>query len=101
MEAVDRLSLMREQTERQHEVRPGGARAPAQWFQNLGLRAGGLRRDGPDEGFDQLTQWGYRPLRERLALSLADRQINVSPEHVLLTLGANHALANCPLAFQA
>ncbi len=93
VEAVDLLSLMREQTERQHEVRPGDARAPSHWFEDLGLRVDWVRHDRPDRpGVDQLTPWGYRPLRERLAVSLADRQISVTPDQVLLTNGANHAL---------
>jgi len=36
--------------------------------------------------------WGFLPLRERLALTLGERSIKVSPEQVLLTQGANHAL---------
>jgi len=92
VEAVDRLSLMREQTERLYDVRPGDARAPAQWFEDLDLRFRSNRvdRDGP--GVSQLTPWGYRPLRERLVLALSDRQIGVTPDQVLLTGGANHAL---------
>jgi len=94
-EAVDRMSLMREQTERQYDVRPGDARVPSQWFQDLDLsfRSSWVhedRTDGPD--VHRFTQWGYRPLRERLALSLSDRQISVTPDQVLLTNGANHAL---------
>jgi len=92
VEAVDRFSVMREQTERQHQVRPGDARAPSEWFQDLRLRSDWNRDHHTDHPGEQVTQRGYRPLRDRIALSLADRQINVSPEQVLLTNGANHAL---------
>src|SRR5690606_301509 len=36
--------------------------------------------------------WGYKPLRERIALTLAERGIQAGVEQVLLTHGANHAL---------
>ncbi len=38
------------------------------------------------------SSWGYLPLRERICLSMAERSIRCTPDQVLLTHGANHAM---------
>lgn len=59
----------------------------------LGAQFGGVklpRGVGVEYGYG--SSWGYLPLRERICLSLAERSIQCTPEQVLLTQGANHAL---------
>lgn len=96
-EAVDVVSLLREQLEQHYEVRIGDGRPPPSWMEGSELgrqlcaprpRLGG--DDEIDHGYG--SPWGYAPLRERIALLLAERSIHASPSQVLLTQGANHAL---------
>ncbi len=94
-EAVDVVSLLREQLEQHYEVRVGDGRPPASWMEGSELgsqlrraRGGGLPL--VEHGYG--TPWGYLPLRETIARLLGERTIDVSPRQVLLTQGANHAL---------
>lgn len=94
-EALDLVSLLREQTEAHYTVRPGEGRPPSAWMEESELgahfaRAARLGGRGP--AHDYGSTWGYAPLRERIALSLQERSIACAPEQVLLTQGANHAL---------
>ncbi|MCG5242389.1 PLP-dependent aminotransferase family protein [Azospirillum doebereinerae] len=94
-EAVDHVSLLREQLERHYSVRVGDGRPPPSWLERLevGAHARLVRPVGSsdlDHGYG--NPWGYAPLRERIALMLADRSITAPPERILLTQGANHAL---------
>ena len=93
-EAVDVVSLLREQLEQHYEVRVGDGRLPAAWLQ--GADPGRLARlprpadDGAAYGYG--SPWGYMPLRETIARLLQARGIGVDWRQVLLTQGANHAL---------
>lgn len=94
-QAVDVVSLLREQLEQHYAVRVGDGRPPAAWMEGSELgrqlrraRASGLSEI--DHGYG--TPWGYLPLRETIARLLGERSIGVSPRQVLLTQGANHAL---------
>jgi DNA-binding transcriptional MocR family regulator len=94
-EALDLVSLLREQLDQRYEVRPGDGRPPSSWMEGseLGAQFGGVklpRGVGIEYGYG--SSWGYLPLRERICLSLAERSIRCLPEQVLLTQGANHAL---------
>ncbi len=94
-EALDLVSLLREQLDQRYEVRPGDGRPPPSWMEGseLGAQFGGVklpRGVGVEYGYG--SSWGYLPLRERICLSLAERSIRCAPEQVLLTQGANHAL---------
>jgi DNA-binding transcriptional MocR family regulator len=92
-EALDLVSLLREQFDQHYEVRPGDGRPPPSWMENSELSAhfGGRKRRG--EAFDGYgSPWGYLPLREHIAVTLGHRAVRVAPEQILLTLGANHAL---------
>lgn len=93
-EAVDHVSLLREQLERQYSVRVGDGRPPPSWMEKLD--SGGSSRlprpAGGDLDHGYGTPWGYAPLRERIAVALAERAIKAAPEQILLTQGANHAL---------
>lgn len=93
--AVDLASLLREQLDQHYEVRPGDGRPPASWMEGSELRRhfAGFKSLGAESiNYGYGSSWGNVPLRERLCLTLADRSINVAPEGVLMTHGANHAL---------
>jgi DNA-binding transcriptional MocR family regulator len=94
-EALDLVSLLREQLDQHYEVRPGDGRPPPSWMEGSELgaqfRTIKLSHDGGLE-FGYGSSWGFLPLRERISLSLAERSIQCRPEQILLTHGANHAL---------
>ena len=94
-EALDLVSLLREQLDQHYEVRPGDGRPPASWMEGSELSAQFSamklpRGVGVEHGYG--SSWGYLPLRERLCLFLGERSIACKPNQVLLTHGANHAL---------
>lgn len=94
-QAIDVVSLLREQLEQQYAVRVGDGRPPASWmtaFDLSKLRQWVQSHDVhvPDHGYG--SPWGYGPLRETIARALSDRAIPAQPQQVLLTQGANHAL---------
>lgn len=94
-EAVDVVSLLREQLEQHYEVRVGDGRPPASWME--GSELGSYLRRARAQGLSEIehgygTPWGYLPLRETIARMLGERTIPVSARQVLLTQGANHAL---------
>ncbi|HEV2676034.1 MAG TPA: PLP-dependent aminotransferase family protein [Aliidongia sp.] len=94
-EALDLVSLLREQLEQHYAVRVGDGRPPPSWMEDseVGrhLNAVGSRQGGEvSHGYGHPR--GFRPLRERIALTLAERSITASPDQILLTQGANHAL---------
>ena len=90
-EALDLVSLLREQTEAHYALRPGEGRPPASWMEESELGRHFHRAPrGAEHGYG--SSWGYAPLRERVALTLQSRGIAAGPEQVLLTQGANHAL---------
>ena len=91
-EAVDIISLLSAQLERSYSIRSGDGRPPTNWTEHseikryLGLPA----RLGSDEGYGAAI--GSRKLRELLSVGFSDLSINVEPDQILLTSGANHAL---------
>jgi DNA-binding transcriptional MocR family regulator len=94
-EAIDIVSLLREQLCQVHPVRVGDGRPPRSWMEDseLGrhLRVRSGKGDLPIEhGYGDPV--GYAPLRTQIGLMLAERSIQVSPAQILLTFGANHAL---------
>lgn len=94
-EALDIVSLLREQLDQHYEVRPGDGRPPPSWMEGseLGAQFESMRLPrgvGVEYGYG--SSRGFLPLRERLCLSLAERAIATAPEQILLTHGANHAL---------
>lgn len=94
-EAVDLVSLLREQLEQHYEVRVGDGRPPAAWMEGSELgRHLRLARSGASSDIDHGygTPWGYLPLRETIARQLNERMVHVNSRQVLLTQGANHAL---------
>lgn len=94
-EAVDVVSLLREQLEQHYEVRVGDGRPPATWMEGseLGRHLRGMRTDTWNQlehGYG--TPSGYLPLRQTIARVLHERGIQADARQVLLTQGANHAL---------
>lgn len=94
-EAVDQVSLLREQLDQHYEVRPGDGRLPPSWMEGSELRRHFLsfKMPGGDAvEFGYGSTRGYEPLRERIRVLLMERSISASPDGLLLTHGANHAL---------
>lgn len=94
-EAVDVVSLLREQLEQHYAVRVGDGRPPPAWME--GSELGAHLRRARAQGLDEIehgygTPWGYQPLRETVVRLLGERAIQVHARQVLLTQGANHAL---------
>jgi DNA-binding transcriptional MocR family regulator len=94
-EAVDLVTLLREQLDQHYEVRPGDGRLPPSWMEGSELRRSFLPRRGAGADaveFGYGSSHGYAPLRERIRGMLLERSIDVRSGGVLLTHGANHAL---------
>ncbi|MBU4611559.1 PLP-dependent aminotransferase family protein [Achromobacter sp. GG226] len=94
VEAIDTVSLLREQLVQHYAVRVGDGRAPPAWMARFDLprpSAAGRAADVElEHGYG--NPWGNAPLRDRLAQTLAERGITAGIEQILLTHGANHAL---------
>lgn len=95
IEAVDIVWLLREQLEKRYEVRVGDGRPPAAWME--GSEVGPYLRPVSRPGKRTLPEsygspYGLLPLRQRIALTLAERSIGAEPTQVLMTQGANDAL---------
>jgi DNA-binding transcriptional MocR family regulator len=95
VDAVDLVSLLREQLDQHYAVRVGDGRPPPSWMKKfeLGSHLRGIKTPFAGEaGHGYGSPWGFRPLRERIALTLAERGVTVGADQILLTQGANHAL---------
>ncbi|WP_026001872.1 aminotransferase-like domain-containing protein [Vreelandella stevensii] len=93
-EAVDSVSLLREQLVGNFAVRVGDGRAPASWMGGTELMRLIRRRTGLSDEMSDVEYGmpqGYSPLRESLAMSLAGRSIHASHDQIMMTFGANHA----------
>lgn len=94
-EALDLVSLLREQLDQHYAVRPGDGRPPPAWMEGSELGAHFARARlarGAEVEYGYGSSWGYRPLRERIGLALAERSVHCPADQILLTHGANHAL---------
>jgi DNA-binding transcriptional MocR family regulator len=93
-EAVDIASLLNAQLEESFSIRVGDGRPPASWMEESEVRrhlgSSGRRRGSSSYGYG--SAMGLPALRERLAFDLMEREVQASPEQILLTFGANHAL---------
>jgi len=93
-EAIDLVTLLREQLNQHHAVRVGDGRPPAAWMEGseLGrhLRASQRGASRIEHGYG--APQGYEPLRSLIAGRLIERSIHVTADQILLTFGANHAL---------
>ncbi|MER1968954.1 PLP-dependent aminotransferase family protein [Castellaniella sp. GW247-6E4] len=93
-QAVDAVSLLREQLVRRYEVRVGEGRPPRAWVGRPDFKplADPGRHPEDNEAHDYGNPWGFDKLREYLAQSLIERGIEATPGQILTTMGANHAL---------
>lgn len=94
-QALDTVSLLREQLVQDYEVRIGDGRPPEIWMDEFNLQhAARLTQPQGPSGFSYGygNPWGFLPLRERIAQLLTERQIPTNPGNILLTHGANHAM---------
>jgi DNA-binding transcriptional MocR family regulator len=93
-DAVDIASLLNAQLEANFSIRVGDGRPPPSWTEESEIR----RHLGPPGKRSRASSSGYGSalglplLRERLAFELGLNDIQASPEQILLTFGANHAL---------
>jgi DNA-binding transcriptional MocR family regulator len=94
LEAVDSVWLLREQLDRHYEVRVGDGRPPPSWMEGseIGRHIRAESRRGARFVESYESPYGFLPLRQRLAATLAERSIAADPDRILLTSGANHAL---------
>lgn len=89
----DGAALLTEQLERRLPIRAGDGRLPADWLADAALRRSlaGLKLHSA-EAYNYNTARGFPLLRERICGTLAERGIGCSPDRVVMTHGANHAL---------
>ncbi len=93
-EAVDIASLLSAQLEETFSIRVGDGRPPPSWTEESEVRRHLARGQKPGQANVQGygAAMGFPALRERLAMSFADREVEATPDQILLTFGANHAL---------
>ena len=93
-EAVDIASLLNAQLEESFSIRVGDGRPPTSWTEESEVRRhiGRAGRDRLPIGDGYGSAMGFPALRERLAIGLAEKEVAATPEQVLMTFGANHAL---------
>lgn len=93
-QAVDAVSLLREQLVRRYEVRVGEGRPPHGWVGSPDFRPVSDLGTSPEDrnihGYGD--PWGFDKLRLHLAQALTERGIEAEPGQILTTMGANHAL---------
>lgn len=89
-EAVDAISLLREQLNQTYRLRVGDGRPPASWMSQFDFDM--RLKVPPDSKYGYGHPMGYGLLRESIAHNLIERAIQAAPEQVLLTYGANHAM---------
>lgn len=95
VEAIDLVSLLREQLQQVQHVRVGDGRPPAGWMEESEL--GRHLRPSVGRHARQISHGygdpiGYAPLRNNIALMLSERSIKANPDQILITFGANHAM---------
>ncbi len=94
-EATDHVSLLREQLDRHYAVRVGDGRPPSDWTEGSELgRHLGYRSRASSEPLEHGygAPMGYEPLRVKIAQMMIERAVEVDPNQVLTTFGANHGL---------
>lgn len=89
--ATDRAALLTEQLDRRLPIRPGDGRPPPGWLEESELRRYlSFQRFQEADAYN--SAWGYLPLRERICGAMGERGIFCTPDQVLMTHGANHAM---------
>ncbi|SFL94796.1 aminotransferase-like domain-containing protein [Marinobacter zhejiangensis] len=94
-EAIDLVSLLREQLNQHYKVRAGDGRLPTAWMESSEmaryLKHSTSSSDDSDD-FEYGRPQGLLVLREDISRALTDRAILANPDQILMTFGANHAL---------
>jgi len=76
------------------QLLPGAGWLPVEWMNSTGIQKS--LRNLAQKPARYLTQYGtpsgYLPLRQQIQQRLAEHQINLASEQILLTMGASHAL---------
>ncbi len=109
VDAVDIVSLLREQLDRHYEVRPGDGRPPSSWMEGSELRrqfAGFKTAKAQADDFGYGSAKGFEPLRDRLRLMLMERSIRAAPSSLTIRatircLPSWHSPRSRPSAFVA
>jgi DNA-binding transcriptional MocR family regulator len=93
--AIDPLWVSRQSLEAgEHVLKPGCGWLPTSWMPDDALRRAlrALARGEPSVLSDYDTPLGLAPLRQLLALRMAERGVTVDPDQVLLTDSATRAI---------
>ncbi|AYH44617.1 PLP-dependent aminotransferase family protein [Azoarcus sp. DN11] len=86
--------LHRSMDESPNQLKVGLGWLPAEWYDEAGVRRHlrALSRQPRVKLTSYGSPQGYAPLREQLCVKLAEAEIPASPEQIVLTGGATHAL---------
>lgn len=89
-QAVDSASLLLEQLNPTLNIRVGDGRPPSSWMNQIDVDT--KIKMPLDNKFSYVSPMGYLPLRESINQLLLDREINSSPQQIVTTYGASHAI---------
>lgn len=93
-QASDTVSLLRAQLKQDFDIRPGDGRPPLSWMQDtLPKRVDTsalISMENDQSGYG--SPLGNTRLRELIARRFANQGVSVSPNQIVTTFGANHAL---------
>lgn len=93
-EAVDIATLLSAQLDENFTIRVGDGRPPASWAEQSEIKrhlgASGIAHIMGTDAYGSAL--GFPPLRQEISKRLASQHVNASPEQILMTFGANHAL---------
>lgn len=88
--AIDTASLLKEQLNPTLAVRVGDGRPPASWMSQFDFD---MKINAPvDSKYGYNPPMGFYPLREILSQYLYERGIQATPNQIVTTYGANHAM---------
>ncbi len=93
-QAIDRISLLNDQLSRDLPLRPGDGQPPPSWMSEA-MRSnltGKFFRNLEGDHTSYGSAAGHAPLREILAMHSLRKGLSVTPDQIVTTFGANHAL---------
>ncbi|HLJ71785.1 MAG TPA: PLP-dependent aminotransferase family protein [Roseiarcus sp.] len=93
--AIDPLWVMRQSLQSGADMlKPGSGWLPETWMPDAAIQRG--LRQMAREALETRTQYdaplGFAPLRQQLALRMAERGVSAAPDQIILTNSASHAL---------
>jgi DNA-binding transcriptional MocR family regulator len=93
-EASDIISLLHAQLDKKFSIRVGDGRPPASWMNETmpkrSFNSNLCQSSSDSSGYG--SPYGYLELREAIATRHQIQNINVAPDQIVMTFGANHAL---------